>query len=67
MVHMLVSLKGDSGGPLIDKTTSPHTLVGVVSRGSGCARAGNPGIYSRIAKVVSDKKFEIFHSINATN
>ncbi len=35
--------EGDSGGPL----TVNGTLVGVVSYGRGCARAGQPGIYTR--------------------
>lgn len=42
---------GDSGGPLLDKSKS--LLVGVVSRGNGCAKPGNPGIYSKIGAQVS--------------
>jgi len=44
--------QGDSGGPLLDKTLSPETVVGIVSRGIGCARPDAPGVYSRIAGVV---------------
>ncbi|ACU39675.1 serine protease [Actinosynnema mirum] len=36
---------GDSGGPLV----SDGLLVGVVSYGRGCARAGQPGAYTRLA------------------
>ena len=45
---------GDSGGPLyrwdIDKEsgTKRAVLIGVVSRGEGCANFNRPGIYTRI-------------------
>lgn len=41
----LDSCKGDSGGPLI----IGDMLVGVVSMGMGCARAGYPGVYTKLA------------------
>ena len=44
---------GDSGGPLwmwIGKENSKATIVGVVSRGEGCARQDLPGIYTRVEK-----------------
>lgn len=38
--------QGDSGGPLISQE---RRLIGVVSWGYGCARAGFPGIYTNVA------------------
>ena len=43
--------QGDSGGPLMVATDDPQrpwVLTGIVSTGNGCARAGYPGIYTRI-------------------
>jgi len=39
--------QGDSGGPV----TQNKVLVGVVSWGIGCARAGFPGVYTRVAQL----------------
>lgn len=38
--------EGDSGGPMIVR----GRLVGVVSYGRGCARPGQPGIYTRLSE-----------------
>jgi secreted trypsin-like serine protease len=37
--------EGDSGGPMVVR----GRLVGVVSYGKGCARPGEPGVYTRLA------------------
>lgn len=41
------SCQGDSGGPF----QVNGVLVGIVSWGSGCARAGVPGIYTKVSTV----------------
>lgn len=44
------SCQGDSGGPVVDASS---TLVGLVSWGDGCARAGTPGVYARVGSFIS--------------
>jgi trypsin len=42
--------QGDSGGPLFGHTaTGALKVVGATSFGEGCARAGKPGVYARVA------------------
>jgi trypsin len=43
--------EGDSGGPLlVHVSRNTLRLVGATSFGSGCARAGKPGVYARLAE-----------------
>ena len=41
---------GDSGGPLYTWKDSTAYLIGVVSRGTGCAFFNHPGIFTRVSK-----------------
>ena len=42
--------QGDSGGPMFGTTaTGALKVVGATSFGNGCARAGYPGVYARVA------------------
>ncbi|MEV4053775.1 serine protease [Amycolatopsis sp. NPDC049688] len=42
--------QGDSGGPLV----VGDTLIGIVSFGDGCAKAGKPGVYTRVSAYADD-------------
>jgi secreted trypsin-like serine protease len=42
--------EGDSGGPLLVPVGRVFRLVGATSFGKGCAEAGHPGVYARLAE-----------------
>jgi secreted trypsin-like serine protease len=42
---------GDSGGPLVSMSSGHAVLVGITSFGFGCARAGHPGVYTRVSSI----------------
>ncbi|SFW90928.1 S1 family peptidase [Amycolatopsis australiensis] len=44
--------QGDSGGPLV----VGDTLIGIVSFGDGCGKAGKPGVYTRVSTYADDIK-----------
>lgn len=46
------SCQGDSGGPLVRRRGSQSELVGIVSFGYGCAQAGSPGVYTKVANYI---------------
>ena len=42
--------EGDSGGPLLAPVKGGFRLAGATSFGDGCAQAGKPGVYARLAE-----------------
>ncbi|ROT82585.1 CUB-serine protease [Penaeus vannamei] len=43
---------GDFGGPLLVDVGGQYVLAGVTSHGTGCARAGQPGVYTDVSSVL---------------
>ena len=44
--------QGDSGGPLMAFVNNRWMLAGLTSSGLGCARAGYPGVYTRVSSFI---------------
>ncbi|CAF1033478.1 unnamed protein product [Rotaria sordida] len=45
--------QGDSGGPLMAFLNKRWIFAGITSNGEGCARAGYPGIYTKVSAFIS--------------
>jgi hypothetical protein len=67
------SCRGDSGGPLFTFDGANALQTGVVSYGRGCARAGYPGVYTRVAaewdwlrSVIGGRPLDLVFAIDAT-
>ncbi|XP_033329077.2 anionic trypsin [Megalopta genalis] len=54
---------GDSGGPLLCKDIQ----VGIVSWGKGCARAGTPGVYTRLDAYLDWMNYSILNNYAVRN
>lgn len=45
---------GDSGGPMMCQKSDGHwILMGITSNGDGCARAGRPGVYTKVTNYLN--------------
>ncbi|MCW8995829.1 MAG: serine protease [Psychromonas sp.] len=61
------SCQGDSGGPLMVNSNNGWQQIGITSWGYGCAAAGAPGVYVRLARYADwiDKTINSFFTITA--
>jgi trypsin len=55
---------GDSGGPLFKYINGKMILIGITSKGFGCAWPDTPGIYSRVSKYAHWLKTAIESDLN---
>lgn len=58
------SCQGDSGGPLFEKIDGANVQIGIVSWGLGCARAGAPGVYTKIGNYLAWLKTNTQGAVN---
>jgi secreted trypsin-like serine protease len=57
---------GDSGGPLVGMSNGHPVLVGITSFGFGCARAGHPGVYTRVPSIRGWALGQIARTLSST-
>ena len=53
ILYFIDTCNGDSGGPLMSYMNNRWIVAGLTSSGIGCARAGYPGIYTRVSSLIS--------------
>ncbi|XP_063824168.1 serine protease nudel [Ostrinia nubilalis] len=61
--------QGDSGGPLVCRSplnSQQWYVAGIVSHGDGCARKGEPGVYTRVSLFVKWIRYHIGSKILPT-